>query len=469
MSDKIIPLWGLNQEGKSLTVTAQRHLNLYAEIQREAEKAKVVFYGTPGLNLNSATLGDTPNRGWIAVGDVFYMVHRGTFYEVDNAFTMTNRGTLSTTSGKVSLAYDGAVILIVDGTAGYTYAVATTTFALVVDPQFPNGANTCTWLDGQFIVDDGGGDSFYISPDGTAWDALDFATAESNPDGLVRVFSDNGQVVLAGGQTTEYWGNNGGTDFPFTPIKGATQEFGLVARWSLCKWNAGIAGLFKASSNAQAQVMFIQGYVPKPISNPEMDFIFNGYATISDATAYSYMLGGHPMFQINFPTALKSWLYDGLSGLWSPLEYGLNEERHRGELALPFINRTLIADFENGNIYTLDPDAYTDNGAAIAREIISRHVFHGNDRVIVDELYADMETGVGLVSGQGVSPVATLQISKNNGHTWGAMLTTTIGAIGKYLTRVVWRRLGLGRDWTFKIRVTDPVKVVFTFAAMKLR
>jgi len=62
-----------------------------------------------------------------------------------------------------------------------------------------------------------------------------------------------------------------------------------------------------------------------------------------------------------------------------------------------------------------------------------------------------------------------LQISKDNGHTWGNELWTTIGAMGKYFTRVVWRRLGSARDWTFKIRVTDPVKVVFTFTDVKAR
>ena len=465
----VFPLFGVNQQGKSSTVTAQRHLNLYAEFQRDAEKAKVVFYGTPGLRLFTDDFGDTPGRGWIVVGSFFYRVHRGTFYQVNNAGTITSRGTLSTTTGKVDMSYNGAVILIVDGTAGYTYTIATTTFATIGDPQFPNGANTCDWLDGQFIVDAGNGsDSFYISPDGSAWDALDFATAESNPDGLVRVFTDNGEVVLPGENTIEFWGNVGNPDFPFSPVKGATQEFGLAARWSLCQFNSGLAGLFKPSGG-QVQVMFIKGYVPTPISTPEIDSIINGYASVSDASFYSYMLGGHPMLQCNFPTAGKSWLYDALTQLWSPLEYGLQGGRHRGEMALDFLNQTLISDYENGNIYILDADTYTDNGTAIASEIVSRHVVRGDDRVIVDELYVDMETGVGLATGQGSNPTAMLQISKDNGHTWGAVLTSSIGAAGKYLARVVWRRLGIARDWTFKIGITDPIKRVITYAAIKAR
>ena len=463
----IFPLWGFGQQGKSATVTSQRHLNVYAEIAQDAEKSRLVFYGTPGLILR-LSFGDTPVRGWIAVGSLYYVVHRGTFYEVDNAGTKTSRGTISTTTGKVDMAYDGAVIVITTGTNGYTYTVATTTLALISDAQYPDAANNVTWLGGYFIVDDGVSDVFQYSPDGTNWDALDFATAESNPDGLVRPFADNGELLLLGQSTLEPWGLAQGGDDVFVPIKGAAQEYGLAARWTLTKYNSGIAGLFKNQAG-QVQVMFISGYVPKPISSQELDSIINGYETVSDATAYSYMLGGHPMFQINFPTPGKSWLYDMSSNLWSPVEYGLDGERHRGELHLDFLNKPLISDYETGDIYELDPDTYTDNGTAIAREIIGKHFFKNNDRVTVDELYADFETGVGLVSGQGSNPQAMLQISKDNGHTWGNELWTTIGAIGTYLTRVEWRRLGRARDWTFKIRVTDPIKFVLTFAAIKAR
>lgn len=469
-SDTVIPLWGLNQSGKSRTVTAQRHLNLYAEIQKEGEKSRVAFYGTPGLDLFSDENGDTPIRGWIAVGSLFYYVHRGTFYEMNNAGVRTSRGTLNTTTGRVDLVYNGTLILMVDGTNGYTFTISGAVFAQVSDGDFPNGANTVTWLDGQFVVDDGtGSDLFYISADGTSWDALDFASAESNPDGLVRVFADNGEIILFGTKTIEFWGNTGALDFPFSAVKGATVEIGLAARWSMSQFNSGVAFVGQAAASGGFQVYWISGYVPKPISTPELDAIINGYADVSDAVAFTYMLSGHPMLQVNFPTAMKSWLYDATSGLWSPLEYGLYGARHRGELQLNFLTRTLIADYSNGNIYELNPETYTDNGEAIAREIVSRHVFRANDRVVIDELYVDMETGVGLASGQGSDPQAMLQYSKDNGNTWSAILSTTIGAIGAYLTRVVWRRLGVARDWTFKIRVTDPVKVVFTFGAIRPR
>lgn len=457
-----VPFFGLGQTGKSKTVTAQRHLNLYAEVT-EGEKSKIVFYGTPGLASFSESNGDTPIRGWIAVSNLIYYVHRGTLYSINNAGTRTSLGTLNTSTGRVDMAYDGAVILMVDGTNGYTFTISGSTFAQVADAQFPNGSNTVAWLDGQFIADAGSGsDSFYISSDGSSWTALDFATAESAPDGLVRVFVDHGQILLFGERTIEPWGNIGGQGFPFAPIKGGISQFGLAARWSLTSYNDTVAFVGK-NRDGQVQVMRMDGNTPRPISTQEIDSIINGYSSVSDATAFSYMLGGHPMLQVNFPTPLKSWLYDATTGLWSPLEYGLNGARHRGEMSIDFLNKVRIADYTNGNIYTLDPDTYTDNGTAIAREIITRHTYKGNTEVTIDKLYVDMEVGVGLATGQGSNPQVMLQVSKNNGKTWGSEIWKTIGAIGEYSTRVVWRRLGQARDWLFKLRVTDPVKVVFVF------
>ena len=460
----VVPFFATGQQGKSHTVTAQRHANLYAEITQD--KAQLAFYGTPGTTLRKS-FGDTPIRGWIAIDDLYYLVHRGTLYSVNNAGTTVSLGTLNTTTGRVDMAYDGTLILIVDGTNGYTFTISGSSFAQILDMDFPNGANTCTWLAGQFVVDSGNGsEQFFTSPSGTAWDALDFASAESNPDGLVRVFSDNGEIILAGESTFEYWGNIGAADFAFAAVNGSTQEFGLAARWSLCKFNSGIAALMKPKMG-QVQVMFIQGYVPKPISTQEIDSIINGYATVSDATAYAYMLGGHPMLQINFPTPQKSWLYDASTGMWSPLEYGLEGARHRGELQIDFLNKTLIADYSTGDIYDLEADTYTDNGAPIVREIVSRHIFHSNNETPISQLYVDMQVGVGLTSGQGSDPQVMLSVSKNNGATWGAERWRSIGMIGKYLNRVVWRRLGIARDWLFKLRVSDPVKVVFVFGDIR--
>ncbi len=451
----IVPLFGVGMKGKSANVTAQERVNLYGEATKDGDKTRLALYGTPGTT-SFVDFGDTPCRGGITIGNRMFVVHRGTFWELDNAGTKTNRGTISTTTGRVDMTTDGEVVLITTGTNGYTFTLATNAFAVVADADFPQAANTNGWLDGNFICDQGDGDQFQISPDGLAWDALDVASAESSPDGLVRVFPDHGEIMLCGEATTEFWGNTGAADFPFAPVRGSTIEYGLAARWSLAKYDSSVAGLFK-NRMGQVQVMKLQGYTPVPMSEPELDALINSYASVSDATAFSYMWGGHPMYQINFPTAMKSWEYDALTGMWAQKQYGLNGARHRGEILLDFLNKPRLMDYENGKIYNV-ADVYTDNGDPIRSMVRSRHFFNDYNRVIVNKLFVDFETGVGLATGQGSDPRVMLRVSRDGGHSWGNELQASLGKIGSFRTRATFPPLGVGRDFVFELAITDPVK-----------
>jgi hypothetical protein len=449
-------LFGLGLKGKSQVVTAQHRINCYVEKIVDEDTEQTSILASPGMDAFSDQ-GDTPGRGWIVVDDLLYRVHRGTLYEINNAGTPTARGTLSTTTGRVDMATDGDVILIVDGTKGYTYTIATTTLIPIATPNFPNGATTCAWQDGNFIVEDGM--NFQISPDGTNWDPLDVATAESSPDGIVRVFDDHGQIILFGSKTTEFWANTGGGDFPYEPVRGATREIGLAARWSLAKTDDSVTFLGKGPQG-QVQVMRLDGYTPRPVSSPELDSIINRYATVSDATGYACMFEGHPFYRLNFPTVGKSWEEDSLSGVWCERQSGMNGGRHRGEMAIDYLNKIRISDYENGKVFTLNAETYTENGTAYPMELTSRRVLGDYDPITINRLFIDFETGVGLTSGQGSDPQAMLRVSRDGGRTWGEEMWKTMGEIGQYKTRVEWDQFGSSESFVFKVRVTDPIKRV---------
>jgi hypothetical protein len=77
-----------------------------------------------------------------------------------------------------------------------------------------------------------------------------------------------------------------------------------------------------------------------------------------------------------------------------------------------------------------------------------------------------METGVGLQSGQGSNPQIMLQVSRDYGRTFGNERWTSIGAVGQYIgPRPTWRRIGAGRDFVFKWKMTDPVPFVINNGA----
>ena len=76
------------------------------------------------------------------------------------------------------------------------------------------------------------------------------------------------------------------------------------------------------------------------------------------------------------------------------------------------------------------------------------------------EMWIDMEVGDGLSSGQGSAPIGMLTISKDGGRTYGNEIQISLGAMGQYTARMQATRLGISRDWVFKVRVSDPIKVV---------
>lgn len=455
-----IPLFGIGNVGKSVNVNAQKRLNLYIEIQPDGEKNNLVLYPTPGL-VSFVNFGSYPSRGLYRMGDFAYAVNRDVLWRIANDGSMTNLGTLATSSGRVDFSDNGTQIIIVDGANGYIWNTLTSTFAQITDPEWP-GADTVTFLNGYFIIQKPASGKFYCSAsyNGLAWNALDFATAESNPDNLVRVIADNGQILLLGPDTTEFWSDSGALDFPFARVGAAAIEWGLAARWSLCKFMDSLIFLRKNRLGA-VQVCTLSGYNAVPVSNPEMDYIFSQYEGVSNATGFAYMVSGHPFYQINFPSANESWLYDGLSKAWS--QVGGNSSRHRAEMQVNFLDRSLVSDFENGKLYNLDDHAYSDDGAPIFRELITRHQSTGIHSFL-SELWLEMEAGTGLLTGQGERPQAMMQISRDGGHTWGNERWSTFGEIGEYKARAKWNRCGRARDWLFKFRVSDPVKTVFVAA-----
>lgn len=473
-------LFGLGMVSGTPVVTAKYLQNFYLDYRPRGEKTQVVAIGFPGLDL-FADAGDTKWRGGIAVeqNDLSYGVHRGTFYEINNAGVLTSRGTIGTVTGDVDMAHNGSVVMFIDGEKGYTYTIATTTVAEITS-DFPDNPTSVTWQDGYFIAgfDDG---TFYISSDAITWDALDFASAESNPDRLVRVFSDHGELVLFGDISTEFWGNSGATDFPYSKMQGADAEWGLAARWSVAKFDNSIAFLCK---NRMGQVIVgkISGHSVIPISTPDLDGLINAYAVTSDAVSHSYLLNGHPMYQINFPSAGKSWSYDGRTKQWSPRK-SYRMTRHRCDKAWQFLSKTILTDESNGRLYRLNPMTLNENGEPIEGEIVGEHWDGELQNMTIDRLRLDMEVGTGVGTegsittwdGEGtiwddgetlwdyqraIPCQVMLSISKDGGKTYGNEMWRSAGHLGDYTRVVTWRRLGGSTRLTAKFRLVDDFRRV---------
>jgi hypothetical protein len=400
-----------------------------------------------------------------------YVVAYNQFLSLSSTGSTIASGTINTFSGVCNIAASPSQAVVVDGNTGYLYTDATHTFA-AISPWQATGAKTVTFVAGYFVAEQPGTQQFWVSnfSDGSTWNALAFASVSSDSGNIVAVDNLLGNLVLFAEQGTEFWQNIGASPEPFAPILSSSNEYGLAAINS--RQHVDQSLIFLAQTRT-GSVQFVQlnGFRADVISDADIDDTINQFSTVSDAVALSYQQDTHKFYQVSFPTANRSFLFDCSTRLWSEVQTGTSviPTRHYGNLSTYYSGKTLISDYSTNQIYVMSESAYTDNGQTIIREIITRHVLSNFNRIRISSLYLDMETGVGLQTGQGSNPQIMLQYSKDNGRTWSAERWASSGLVGNYQARVIWRRFGSTRDATFRIRQSDPVKFVITEGAMKIQ
>jgi len=483
-----IPLFGSGLNAYSPYVTRQRRLNCFFEIKPDGDKSNLIVRGTPGL-VAWISLPSEPVRGWHVVSNILYVVSGLVLYAVQTNGTVTALGSLDAAStGNVRMADNGVQLLIVDGLAGYIYTIVTGTYAQsalnaagsfgkITDANFPNGTTSVCFLDGRLIVAKPNTRQFYVSEsyDGTDWTNVfslpTFGTKDNNSDLLVSVSSLNGILILFGQQTVEFWQNVGTSPLPFGRVSGATRNMGIAAQYSTAFIDDVQLFLGQSLYGGNVEVTVQQGFNLQRVSTDDLDNIIRSFAVWQDAIGFGYILDGHKMYQLTFPSAERSFLFDATTNFWSELQSGLAlQARHLANFGITFNTFTYVSDTTTGTIYRLDANVYTDNGEPIKRQIASRHISQGGNRFGVDELYLDMETGVGLQYGQGSDPQIVLQVSKDGGRTFGVERWRAMGKVGQYKSpRVMWNRLGAAQDFVFLWTMTEPVKFTVVGGAVKVR
>jgi hypothetical protein len=298
--------------------------------------------------------------------------------------------------------------------------------------------------------------------------ALSFSSKDGAPDDLVTLIVDHREIYLLGETSSEVWVDQGTSPFPFQRIPGTSTQHGIVSAFSVARLGNSFAYLSK-NNRGTAQIVQMNGYVPERISTHAVENSLSG-KTITDAVAWTYQIEGHEVYVISFPSIQLTWCYDIASKMWHKWLYTNNlgqYERCRGNCAAVFQGYVLVGDYSNGKIYHLDKNIYTDDGQNVRRLRRAPHLVADFQREYFDELQIQFQPGVGLSTGIGEDPQAMLRWSNDGGSTWSNEHWTSIGRMGKYTNRAIWRRLGTARDRIFEVSVSDPVKCVIVSANLK--
>ena len=372
---------------------------------------------------------------------------------------------MATASGPITIDENNNQFFFCDGINGYTFTYGTNAFAQITDPDFPS-PGSITFLDSYAIVNENGTGRFYISApnNATSWDALDFATAESSPDRLLRVINAFGQLFLFGEKTTEIWTNTGASDFPFARIAGAKMDVGILSPFSAQDIDNQIVWVGRDEFGSGI-VYSATGFTPQRISTETIERRINEATDRENITSWVYQEDGHRFYVLTGGGLETSLTYDLTTQLWhekSSLDGNGNFAQHLGTCHMFAFGKNLVGSRTTGRLYEQSLDIFDDDGASLVRERIYTHLSDEDRRVRYNVLDLGFETGVGLQTGYGEDPQVAMQLSKDGARTYSNWYTTSIGRVGKYKQKVSFRRLGIAEQMTFRIRTSAPVKISVT-------
>lgn len=459
-----IGLVGQTYQQRSLPFDAQRTINFFPVIDQEGKEVSAL-YGTPGLS-HFATAGSSGHRqAFTSSNGRCFFVAGSNLYEIDQSGSVSNRGTLLTSGGNVSMDENGTQLGVCDGTYLYTLTYSDNTFAQVTDADLPSNVGFLTVIDNYFVINEKDTGRFYISAlgDGTSWDALDFATAESNPDELRCVKNALGQLWLFGRNTTEIWTNTGASNFPFSRISGAIMETGIIAPHSVQDVANSVFWLGR-DKRGGGVVYRANGFIPQAISQEPINIKLQQATNIENITSWTYQEEGHTFYALTGGGLETTLVYDINTQQWHERSYNDSGilSPHLGQCVTYAFGKQLVGDRRNGKIYEMNLDFYDDAGDEIVSERIYTHISDMDNRIVYNRLDIGMEVGVGNLNGEGQDPLISMQLSKDGARTWSNWFTARIGKVGEYLTKVSFRRLGLAEQMTFKIRISAPIKKALT-------
>ncbi|VAX07951.1 hypothetical protein MNBD_ALPHA03-1275 [hydrothermal vent metagenome] len=459
-----IPLIGDQSQNRIAEVSNQRSINFEPTYNKPNAKTPMALYSAPGLKLD-AIVGVGPCRSnGIKWGGSIYFVTGNSFVRREPSGVWTTIGEINTTGGWCVISKGRAYIAFVDGVDGWAYDG--TTFAQIIDPDFPAGATHLSYLNGRWAANQGDSDRFYLSgtEDPYAWAPLDFATAEANPDNILAHIATNRDIYFLGKDTIQVYFDSGSLDFPLAPYQDVI-EMGIDAKYSLAK---GVQGLFFLASNEEGDRMVVKamGFGITILSDDDLNWQINKLPVTNDAIGSLYRHKGQTWYQLTFPSADITYILNVDKGGWYQRK-SANIGRFRVS-GIGFLDgKVICGDYTSGRMYQLDYDSITEDGNTIERRRTAQVMQVDQRDMEHNELVVDIKTGVGNVAGS--DPLMQIRYSDDGEHTWSSWLTASMGKLGEYNVRLKWSKLGTSPNRVYELLCNHQAEVHIYNAYLEAR
>lgn len=467
-----LPLTGGFYESRSLPISAQACSNLFVHVNSGGGLAEEVLMGTPG-SLLLATSGTNlqVNRGSHVMNGIAYFVNGSSLYRltrtisatgIDN-FALDSLGTVAG-SGRVSMADNGTQLCILSpGGNGYIWVEGTSTFTQITDVDFIANGNPqhVLYLDGYFVFTTDS-KKFIISAlnNGLAYNALDFGSAEADPDDIVAPIVLNNVLYIGGSETFEAFRNVGGSGFPFQRIQGGVVSVGVYAPFSLIR-ASGVAAFIGGDANDDPSIYTFDGSRIQVISTDAIDYLLDDLTDtqLSDVFSWTYTHGGDHFVGFGLPST--TIVYEFKSQKWherksfAVVDDVASEFRWRANGVVRAYGRNIVSDGIDGRVGEIDLDFYDEYGNNIISTVSTMPFSSQGDNIKFPMVELTCESGVGNDLDE--EPLISMDRSLD-GRTWTPRRERKLGQEGEYKKRQVWYRNGNARRfeifrWTCSAKV----------------
>jgi hypothetical protein len=463
---------GPTYQAISPNIDAELAINLFCEHSESGgAKSQIPLILAPGKKLFASLpeAGITSEfningRGFVAGAHLWELNANGTF---------TDRGPLGGAQPvrPCQMEANETQLLCLNNGNLYVLILATNVLTAVTMSQLQGGPNSVAQIgfaDGFFFAWFLNTHTFQMSSleDGTTWSGLDVATVSLFPDNFVSMKCDHREAwFFSAKKSAGYY--NSGAGFPsYIPIQGAFAEFGAGAMAATVQADNTIAWIGQ-DERGGAVAYRLNGYANQRISTHAVEFAWQSYATIADARGFSYQEDGHTFWQIYFPTANATWVYDFSTEFWHQRgawnAVGGYYDADHAQCHMFIFGKHLVGDWASGNIYEQSTSIYTDNGGILRGLRRSPTANKDNKWIYFDEFELDIEAGLGpqppLVDDNGNPrpPQVMLRWSNDGAKTWSSTFLLNCGFAGQTNARARKSMLGRARKRVWEIAVTDPI------------
>jgi hypothetical protein len=370
----------------------------------------------------------------------------------------------------------------------YIYDKLADTFEEVTDVDFDGPAGSVVYLDGFFVFHKVNSKKIFNSaisdgrglPDGTAYDAFDFTLAVADPDNIRALSVYRNQLYALGSENTEIFRNIGRSPAPFQSLSGGGIDIGIFAPQTAALFGGAIA-FIGGSVNESPAVWMIAGAQKKKISTTAIDNELSKLAELTgtedtDVFAWVYAESGAYFYGLTLPDT--TFVYDQINQRWHERRSidGTDVSRYRVASMVTAYGRVMVGDLLDGRIGQIDESSYTEYNFLSRRFVTTKPFDSMGDAVFVSSIEVVVESGVGLESdvdveaginfqgvpieaSGGADPQITLSFSDDGGRTFEDGRARSMGKLGEYNRRPIWRRLGrFPRSRVIMLEVSSPTK-----------